>query len=393
LKGYYIMIVEKQLVFSRIEFAERVFRTKQSMQKIGVDLLLVHTPENIFYLTGYQTPGYYAYQCFILPLEGDGLLLLRYLEETNVSVRSWVKNTVCYSDTEDPVSVTCNAIKNLKIKRSRIGIEKSSWFLTTAGFEQMSDTLSENEFIDASELVNKLRLVKSHTEIEYIRNAAKAATNGVRLGMDAISSAQTDLDIAIGVMNGLISAGSEYTGLPPFITTGPQSTVAHSTWYGRKLQRGDVVLFEIPGCIKRYHAALQRTAVIGTPPKEWKKCAQIVIEGLSAAIDTIKPGVTSGEVDNACRDIIVRAGYGENYRHRCGYSIGIAFPPDWGEGHIMSLRKDDPTPLQEGMTFHIPPAIYLYGQATLAFSETVLVTKTGCEPITTDIPRELVVID
>ncbi len=388
---------DKQLVFSVEEFQGRVRCVRQAMAETGLDLLLVHTPENIFYLTGYQTPGYYTYQCFILPLESEPVILTRRLEATNVMARSWVERAVTYTGVEDtggvgPVDATCSVLRDIGTTGKRIGIERGAWFLTPRDCARIEAAFPDAQFIDATDIVNQARVIKSPAETAYIRQAARAAEKGMAAALAAIQPGKLDLDVAGAFLMASVAEGSEYTGLPPFVATGTNSAVTHATWERRRLDRGDAVFLELPACINRYHAALERTAIIGKPPAKWERIAEAVLEGLNAAIDTIKPGVTSGEVDAACRGVIKRAGFGEYYPHRCGYSIGIAFPPDWGEGHILSLRANDPTVLQPGMTFHIPPAVLMYGEVGIAFSETVLVTSTGCEVIT-HYPRKLFVVE
>ena len=100
------------------------------------------------------------------------------------------------------------------------------------------------------------------------------------------------------------------------------------------------------------------------------------------------PGVTAGSVDQACRGVIEDAGMEAMFRKRTGYSMGVAFAPDWGEGHIVSLRKDDPTELEPGMVFHMPPALRAFQRLCVGMSESVLVTETGCDVLTQH-PREL----
>jgi len=181
-------------------------------------------------------------------------------------------------------------------------------------------------------------------------------------------------------------------GLAPFICSGYRSALAHATWGGRKIEKGDVIFFEISGAVKRYSAALMRTAYLGDPPQEVVKIAEAVIAGLTKAVETIRPGITSEEADHACRSVIADAGYGEHYRHRLGYSIGVNFPPDWGEGHILSLRANEPTVLQSNMTFHMPPAVLGYKDMGIGFSETIQVTEEGCQTIT-NFERKLRIIN
>ena len=113
-------------------------------------------------------------------------------------------------------------------------------------------------------------------------------------------------------------------------------------------------------------------AVRPLSPSKWKKVCQ---EALQAALDAIRPGATCEAPHLACQKVIDRAGFTENFKKRTGYSIGIAFAPDWGEGGILSLYSGVTTELQPGMTFHIPPALRIYGQFTVGVSETVVVTE------------------
>ena len=124
-------------------------------------------------------------------------------------------------------------------------------------------------------------------------------------------------------------------------------------------------------------AAMMRSAWLGRPPAIAIEMEKVCQEALQAALDAIRPGATCEAPHLACQKVIDRAGFTENFKKRTGYSIGIAFAPDWGEGGILSLYSGVTTELQPGMTFHIPPALRIYGQFTVGVSETVVVTETG----------------
>jgi Xaa-Pro dipeptidase len=160
--------------------------------------------------------------------------------------------------------------------------------------------------------------------------------------------------------------------------------MTHSYYAGRTLRKGDIIFFEIGGCIKRYHGACVRSASVGKPKEKITKIAEVCKKGLDKAVEAVRPGATSHEVDKACWEDLVKAGL-EEYRHRCGYSIGI----EWSEGDIMSLRENDPSILKPGMVFHMPgPTIMVVGEGAIGFSETVLVTKDGHE-VLSEVDREL----
>jgi Xaa-Pro dipeptidase len=154
----------------------------------------------------------------------------------------------------------------------------------------------------------------------------------------------------------------------------------------RRLGHGDTVLIEIGATFHRYYAPLMRSAVIGAAAPEVARMAETCLEALHAAIDAIRPGATSADVDAAARGVVTRAGLWENYRKRTGYSVGIGFS-SWVEGTIASLKEDDATVLRPGMCFHIPIAMRIYGEAGVGFSHTVHVTETGVEVLTRHPPR------
>ena len=152
----------------------------------------------------------------------------------------------------------------------------------------------------------------------------------------------------------------------------------HANYEGRKLAMGDQVFLEVPACINRYHAAMMRTATVGPPSDTIMKMAQASIRGLEVAIQNIKPGVTSQRVDTKVRSEVTRLGFGEAFRHRTAYSLGIAFPPTWGE-EIVHIRENDKTVLKPGMVFHVILSLRTLDVGGVGFSETIAVTDDGAE--------------
>jgi Xaa-Pro dipeptidase len=239
--------------------------------------------------------------------------------------------------------------------------------------------------------VEQLRLIKSPQEIAYIREAAAACDEGMRRAIDRAAAGKTENDLAQALYEGSLVHDSEYMSLPPFVASGYRSALAHATWSGRELVEGEVVFLEHAGVIHRYSAALIRVVSVGEPSDQVKRMDEAARAGLRAAIATAGPGVPAYVVDRACRGAIRDLGLGDYFRHRTGYSIGINFPPDWGEGHIMSIKESEPRTLAAGMTFHFVPGLFDYGHAAVGCSQTVLITEAGCEPLST-IPEQLFVV-
>ncbi len=228
--------------------------------------------------------------------------------------------------------------------------------------------------------------MKTGEELAVIREAARVAEAGVRAGVEASGEGVSDYEIAAAVHRDIVAAGGDYMSYPPFVNVGWNSSLVHNTWSGTKVKNGDLVFLEISGVVKRYGAALMRSVAVGKISAEMERRNTIVHDVLARTIDAIKPGVTSGAVNKACVDAFARNGY--TVMKRAGYSMGINFPPGWSEGNFLDLSKDNPTVLEPGMVFHVPQPFRVPGEQTVSTSETVVVTKDGCEMLT-QFPREL----
>ncbi len=374
--------------FDAAEYAGRLERVRRRMEQQGISLLLVDTPENITYLTGMETPGYYMYMAAIVPAKGDLALVLRRAESANARTTAWTENLLPYDDTVDPLKLVADEALRLAGK-GKIGVEMDSNFLTVNRFHRLSGYLRGAQIVDATSIVIDERKVKSAKEVEVMRRAARLVSTAMERAVAAIEPGRTENDVASAIFDSLVQGGSGFLAMEPYINSGPRTGSMHVVWSGRVLREAEPVLIEIGGSIHRYQAALMRTVLLGSPPKELLEWAKVAIESLGAVIAKIRPGITSGEADAACRGVIEKAGLYERFRKRTGYSIGLAYAPDWGEGHFLGLQKDDPTVLVPGMAFHMPPALREYGKYGFGVSETIVVSETGCE-VLTSFPERLI---
>jgi len=384
----------RELAFAVEEYKGRLRNVQQEMQRRGIDLLMVFWPENIYYLTGYHTHGYFRFQVLLVPSDKDPVLIVRAIDRQIALDLTWLGKCEVYPDNEDPLDVTVRVLKDHGWEQVRTGVELDGWFLTTRNFLILRQRLWKTDPIDASQLINRARLVKSEQELIYMRKAARAVEASMQAGLDAIRVGVPEHAVAAEMHRGLFDAGSEYLGHPPLIGSGPRSDLyrVFDTWSDRVIQADDPVTIEPGGCVKRYHALFVRTIHMGPPKdKTFLKLVDLSLEGLRAGMSCMRAGATSAEVYDAVKGPARKAGFDHHTAtSRCGYSIGIGFPPDWGEGRTQSIKQDDPTVLQENMTFHLMPSLWYEDKALICFSETVRVTKTGAEALT-NFPRELFV--
>jgi len=380
----------ERLPFSLAEYRRRYGLVLDLMKAQNIDVLLVRSPENLTYVSGFETPGYYKYHCLIVAPGVEPVFVLRRFEELNIPEYSWLTRHVPVDDWEDPPSVTARTLKGLGLDHATIGVEKGGWFYTVGEHETLTAELPKARIVDATKIVWDARLRKSGEEIEMMRRSAAILDLAMQAGMDAAGPGVTDDHVNGEVNRVIFENAGEYMGLPPFILAGPRTSLPHQTARSETIKPKDLVYFEISVSKWRYAAALMRTIFVGVPPERQRKCAEACIEAVSIAMSIIRPGVSAEEVNRKAREPVERAGFGEYWRHRLGYSIGINFPPDWGEGEIMSLRHGENRKLEIGMTFHMVPLCLVYREFGIGFSETIHVTPTGCERFS-KLPREIII--
>lgn len=376
------------LVFPMVEYRRRLDELRRRMVERDVAVMITTTPENICYLTGFESPGHYYFQALIVPLEEEPTMVPRQLEDSGVQALTWIEISRPYQDFEDPIDRLATTLAEFNLDHRRIGYEKSCWFFTAAQQEQLFAACPNATFVDCSGIVEAGRLIKSEYEIALMRQAARTAEAGMRAGVEAVAAGASENDVAAEIHYAMIKAGCEWPSIAPFVASGYRGAIGHATWAGRVIEQGDIVMLEVGGCLKRYHAALMRTGFVGNPGAGAREAEKVVREAVQAMLESIRPGVAAREADAAGRKIITA--YGGQQASRSAYSIGIGLPPDWGEGHILSMHPNENRPLQPNMTFHMLPWVQLPGKGGVSFSETIRVTEDGCE-LLTNFPRELFV--
>jgi Xaa-Pro dipeptidase len=374
------------------EYRARVGRVQDEMARRGIDVLMINNLENIYYLSGYRTIGYYSFMALFVPASGDPIHLTRLIEKSSLEGSSWIDDFVLYSDTEHYLDVVTRVFKERGWDGLRIGVDKSAWYLTIDDFEKLQQCLVKAKWVDSALLVEDMRLIKSAAEQAYSRKAGKAASEGMRSALGALRAGITEDDLMAAAYAGLFRMHSEFPGLPPLINSGVRHTMAHAMAEGNAVRKDEAVYFEVGASIKRYHAATLRIGYVGTPPKLFHNLTDLCRRSLDAGLHELRPGNPAEAVDHAARKVIADAGYGDKFRHKAGYSIGIALPPDWSEARTMMLRGGEKRLLQPGMVFHILPAVFEYREYGVGLSETVLITETGHE-ILTDVDQKLFVVN
>ncbi|MDO6583117.1 ectoine hydrolase [Photobacterium sp. 2_MG-2023] len=380
------------MTFPFEEYERRLGELRQRIAQRRLDAVVITDPENIMYLTDYQTTGYSFFQALVVPLEDEPFMITRAMEESNIFARTWIERTRPYPDTGDAIQMLVDALREFGLSRKRIGYERNSYFFPAYQQDTIHTTLTEAKLLDCFGIVEQGRICKSPVEIELMRRAAIATEAGMKAGIAACQAGVTENEIGAAISSAMFKAGGEPPAVMPYVTSGPRTMIGHATWEGRVVQPGEHVFLEVAGCYRRYHTAMMRTVILGELTDSMYKAQETMKLALQSLHAYIQPGMTVSDADNLIRNIISHNDVGARLITRSGYSIGIAFPPSWDEGYIVSLKQGESTVLQEGMTFHIIPWMWgVDGDKTCGISDTIVITADGCESFFT-LPKDFTVL-
>ena len=368
----------QDLAFPAEEYAARLRSVTKAMTAAGLDTIIVTSPENVCYLSGFESVGYFNPQALIVTANGDTVLITRALEIPNARASCALENVVGLLDHQSLQHVLVAQVAGLGVSQGRIGLDMQSRWLGSALHNAIVCALPIASFIDAFGIIENARLIKSPLELAAIRAAGQVAANAMRICLGLIAAGRSERDVAADIYRTQIASGSDWTGMPFFIASGPRSGRAHVTWSDRTLTHGDPVFLETNAAHRRYHAAYMRSAYIGPATDSYRSLHAASLAGLDAALSKIRPGVPASEVDHACRAAIEARGWADSFRLRSGYSVGIGFE-NFGEPLLFSLHRNNHAPLQAGMVLHIVPYLSDARHGGAAVSETVIVTSNGAE--------------
>ncbi|MFC4351007.1 ectoine hydrolase DoeA [Fodinicurvata halophila] len=393
-------MTQASLPFERSEYDARLAATHAAMERAGVDLLIVSDPSNMAWLTGYDGWSFYVHQCVVLGLadepvwygrmqDANGARRTVYLREENIL--HYPDNYV-QSRERHPMDLLSRIIEDRGKGGSSIGVEMDNYYFSAACFLSLQKYLPNAAFKDATSLVNWQRAVKSPQELEYMRRAARITEVTHQRVWEKVEPGlpknQLVAEIYDAQIRGVDGYGGDYPAIVPLLPSGADASAPHLTWDDQPFREGEGTFFELSGCYRRYHCPLSRTIFLGKPPQKFLDTEAAILEGIAAALDAAKPGNCCEDVETAWRQAIAR--HGLEKESRCGYPIGLSYPPDWGE-RTMSLRPGDRSELRPGMCFHLIPAIW-QDDWGLEITESFTVTERGAETFC-NYPRKLLIKD
>ena len=386
-----------ELDFSREEYDQRIAKTRAAMAQAGIDVLVVYDPSNRAWLTGYDGWSFYVHECVLLAMEGEPVYVGRGMDAVGATRTTFMShdNIIGYPDhlVQNPPlhAMTWMAEEVLPARgweKLRIGVEMDNFYFSARAYVSLQEALPQATFVDATGLVNWQRAVKSEQEIVYMQRAARIVEKMHARILERFEPGMRKNELVADIyhtgITGADGHGGDYPSIVPLLPSGVDATAAHLTWDDKPIRPNEGTFFEVAGVYKRYHCPMSRTVYLGKPPQKMLDAEQAVLEAVEAGLAVAKPG-------NRCEDIAaaffaVLKKHGFEKESRTGYSIGLSYPPDWGE-RTMSFRAGDQSELQPNMCFHFMPGLWVDDWG-LELTESIRITDHGAECLA-DVPRKL----
>jgi len=370
------------IYFKKEEFSERKSKVIKELKKQHLDGLLMFRQESMYWLTGYDTFGYVYFQCLILTIKGDLVLLtrapdLRQAQNTSIikDIRIWVDK-----DKSDPTDELKNILSELSLEKSNLGVEYEAYGLTGRNAIRLNNSLKNFTTLhDKSELISFFRVIKSPAEIVYVKKAAELADKAMDAAWKYAHAGQNESKILAEMQGAIFNGGGDYPANEFIIGSGKNALLCRYQSEKRNLDEVDQLSIEWAGTYKHYHSAMFRTIPIGKANPKHYKMYDACLEALTKCEEKLVPGNTVGEIFDIHAKTLDDLGYKKSRMNACGYSLGATFSPNWMDTPPM-IFTGNPLILKPGMIFFIHMILMdSENQLAMNLGETYLVTEKGNE--------------
>ena len=369
------------LHFSKEEFQKRKDDVLKSMNKQNLDALLMFRQESMYWLTGYDTFGYVFFQTLVLDKNGNLILLtrapdLRQAQNTSniEDIRIWVDK-----DKSNPTEDLKKILNELSLKGKKIGVEYEAYGMTGRNALRLNETLKDYcDLNDESELITKLRVIKSQEEIVYVKKAAELADNALDQAWKYCKAGVNEAKILAEMQKIVLEGGGDYPANEYIIGSGHNALLCRYQAEKRNLSNQDQLSIEWAGTYKHYHSAMFRTILLGKTDPKHIKMHEACVQALKNCESKLKPGNKIGEVFDIHAKTFDDLGFNKARMNACGYSLGSTFSPNWMDWPM--LYTGNPYIIQPGNIFFMHMILMdSENQLAMNLGETYLVTKSGNE--------------
>ena len=365
------------LHFDRTEFDARRDRLMIEMADRKLDALLLFAQESMYWLTGYDTFGFCFFQCLVVKADGSMVLLTRSADLRQARHTSILENVVLWTDRDgaNPAVDLRNLLNDLDLLGANIGIEYDTHGLTAFNGRRVDEQMQTfGKVADISNLIPRLRLVKSPAEIKKAERAAVLADDALDAALPLIKQGGDEGAILAAMQGAVFAGGGDYPANEFIIGSGADALLCRYKAGRRKLTKNDQLTLEWAGVYHHYHAAMMRTVLVGKVSKRHQELFDAARDALLAVEKAMVPGKTFGDVFDAHSRVMEAHGLTRHRLNACGYSLGARFAPSWMD--MPMFYSGNPEPIASDMT--------LFAHMILVDSESETAMTLGRTYLTTE---------
>ena len=369
------------LHFSKEEFLQRKTKVLESMKEQKLDALLMFRQESMYWLTGYDTFGYVFFQTLILNKNGNVILLTRAPDLRQAQNTSNIENIKIWVDKDgsNPTDDLKIILDELSLKGKKVGVEYEAYGMTGRNALRLNKSLENYcEVEDQSELITKLRVIKSQEEIVYVKKAAELADRALDEAWKHTKAGASEAKILAKMQGAVLEGGGDYPANEYIIGSGHNALLCRYQSEKRILSNEDQLSIEWAGTYKHYHSAMFRTIPIGKADPKHIKMHEACVEALKNCEKKLIPGNKVGEVFDIHAKTFDNLGYNKARMNACGYSLGSTFSPNWMDWPMLYTKN--PYVIQPGNIFFMHMILMdSENQLAMNLGETYLITENGNE--------------
>ncbi|WP_223591005.1 M24 family metallopeptidase [Neobacillus bataviensis] len=362
---------------------QRLEKLQTWMKENDIEVSFLTSSENVFYLSGYYTNPHERLLALVVFQEQEPFLVCPAMEVHDARRSGWDHEIIGFSDIENPWDMVLNAINKRINAVAKVAIEKEH--MNVERYEHLSRLFPRAAYVSAEEKLRILRMVKDAKELKIIEEACALADYAIEVGVSEIKEGRTELEVLNAVEYALKQKGVTEMSFATMVLTGANAASPHGNPGTTKIQKGDLVLFDLGVVVDRYCSDITRTVAFGDINDKQKEIYDTVLKAQLAAVEASKPGVSAAEVDLTARRIIADAGYGEYFPHRLGHGLGISVH------EYPSLTETNQLIIEEGMVYTIEPGIYVPNVAGVRIEDDLFIGADGAK-VLTKFPKELQII-
>jgi Xaa-Pro aminopeptidase len=352
---------------------EKLEKLRASLEKLNIDGVLIASNFNRRYISNFTGS---AGVVLVSKHQAQFITDFRYVEQASVQCEGF-----------EIVQHTGNIVEEVANQAKKSGIQKLGFekdHLTYASYTSYKEAF-DGELVPVSGVVEKLRLIKTSSEIKILKEAADIADAAFKHILDFIRPGKTELEVSNELEFFMRKAGATSSSFDIIVASGYRSALPHGVASEKVIEAGDFVTLDFGAYYKGFISDITRTVAVGEPSAKLKEIYDIVLEAQLRGMAGIKPGMTGKQADALTRDYITEKGYGEYFGHSTGHGIGL----EVHEGPALSAKSD--IILEPGMIVTVEPGIYIPGLGGVRIEDDTQITETGNETLTHS-TKELIIL-